>query len=267
MNRAQEPASTGRAERPERGRRDQTASRSDHRRWSDVLGRGIFETVIVAVGVFLALIVAEGRERSEQRQLANEARAALRTELLSNREAILARLRRTSQLYVQTGAHPDRVWQYVFERRNRPPQLTDAAWTMTVETGAIRWLNPNERTRIAEVYAGYERMRDIISEELIRWTELAAFSAKTASPEMQGERDRAIRVWQAFALRAQMAQCVNAGRHERALGAQVAEQQIYDFCAKRRPEEDPSSIYREWRRLGWVSSIPPRILIEAPARQ
>jgi hypothetical protein len=247
------------------GRGDQSDLQSDLRPWDDLFRRGLFETVIVAVGVFLALAVDEWRERSEERQLADEARAALHSELLSNRESVVARLRRTSQLYVQAAAHPHQVGQFVFERRNRPLQLTDGAWAMTVETGAIRWLDATERTRIAEVYAGYERMRDVVFEEMVRWTELAAFSSAPASEELQGDRDRAIRVWQAFAQRAQMAQCVNAGRHERALGAQVGERELSNFCAGRKPEEDPASIYREWRRLGWTSSIPPRTLTEAPA--
>ncbi len=122
MNRAQE-SPIARGEEPEskeRARTGQTGVRSDHRRWNDFLGRSVFETVIVAVGVFLALAVDEWRERSEERQLAAEARAALRSEILSNREAVLGRLRRTSQLYVLAAAHPDRVSQYVFERRNRP---------------------------------------------------------------------------------------------------------------------------------------------------
>jgi hypothetical protein len=229
--------------------------------WRALAGRGLFETVIVAVGVFLALFVDERRERSEQRQLASEARAALRTELLSNREAVLGRMRRTSQLYVQAALHPDEVPHYVFERRNTPLQLTDSAWTMTVQTGAIRWLEPEERTRIAEVYAGYQRMGDVIFEEMVRWTELGGFS-DTPTPSEIRDRDKAIRVWRAFAQRAQLAHCVNAGRHERALGARVRQQELMAFCVQRRPDEDPASIYSEWRKRGWLSTIPPRIFTQ-----
>jgi hypothetical protein len=246
--------------------REENAEHADRTRpaWNALLGRGLFETVIVAVGVFLALFVDEWSERSEQRQLAQEARVALHIELLANREAVLVRLRRTSQLYVETAAHPDQVAKYVYERRNRPLQLTDAAWTMTVETGAIRWLEPDERAKFADVYASYERMRDLILEELVRWTELAAFLPTSSSADQVESRDRAIRVWRAFAQRAQLAQCVNAGRHERALGAHVDLQQISEFCAKRPPEEDPASIYRQWKKLGWLSPIPPQILTEPP---
>jgi hypothetical protein len=235
--------------------------------WNGLIGRGLFETVIVAVGVFLALAVDEWRERSEERQLAADARAALKIELLGNREALLTRIRRTSQLYVQTAAHPERVAQYIYDRRNRPLQLTDSAWTMTVETGAIRWLEPGEQAAVADVYAAYGRMRDIVLEELVRWTELAAFPATPTSAEDAEERDRAIRVWRAYALRTQMAECVSAGRHERALGARATVQQYMDFCAKRSPAEDPASIYREWKKLGWLSATPPQILSEPPEGQ
>lgn len=136
---------------------------------------------------------------------------------------------------------------------------------MTIETGAIRWLEPAERARIADVYAAYERMRDIVLEEMVRWTELAAFPASTTSAQDIADRDRAIRIWRAYAVRTQMAECVSAGRHERALGANVAMGQILSFCAKRSPAEDPASIYREWKELGWTSPVPPQILSEPRA--
>jgi len=233
--------------------------------WNALLGRGLFEAVIVAVGVFLALAVDEWRERSGERQLAAEARAALKSELLANREALLMRIRRTARLYEQTAARPDQVAQLVSERRNRPLQLNDAAWTMTIETGAIRWLEPDERAKVADVYAAHERMRDIVLEEMVRWTELAAFPATSTSTEAVESRDRAIRLWQAYALRTQMAECVSAGRHERALGANVTIPQVTDFCATRPAEEDPASIYREWKKLGWLSPEPSQVVAEPPA--
>lgn len=254
MNKAQDPVRL-------------TVERSGYQRWNELLGKGLFEIIIVAVGVFLALFVDEWRERSEQRQLAQEAREALRTELLANRDAVLSRLRRTSELYVQIPAHPDQIAQFVNERRNRPLQLTDAAWTMTVQTGAIRWLDPAERSTIADVYIAYGRMRDVVTEELTRWTELAAFPPTPSSAAMLEDRDRAIRVWRAFAQRAQMAQCVNAGRHERALGSHVTMQQISDFCARQSPAVGPAAIYREWNRFGWASPVQPQILSELPAGQ
>jgi hypothetical protein len=263
MNQAQNPPNLIADQDEQLDSHRRYVSRSDRYRWRELFGRGLFETVIVAVGVFLALFVDEWREKSEQRQLAQEARTALRSEILANREAVVSRLRRTSELYVQIPAHPDQIAQFVNERRNRPLQVTDAAWTMTVQTGALRWLDPDERSTMADVYIAYGRMRDVVTEELVRWTELAAFPPKPTSPEMLDDRDRAIRVWRAFAQRAQMAQCVNAGRHERALGATVTIKQISDFCAGQSPAVDPAVIYREWKRRGWASATPPQIVSEA----
>lgn len=241
----------------------QGANRADPRDWKDLFGRAVFEILIVAIGVMLALAVDEWRERSEQRELADQARAALRAEILSNREAVIARLRRTAELYAQTAAHPDQAGQYVFERRNRPLFVTDSAWAMAVETGAIRWLAPTDRARFAEIYAGQQRARDVALEEMSRWTELGGFSPAPATADIDASRNRALRVWQAWAHRVQFALCVSAGRYERALGADVTEQQLLQFCARRPPDEDPVSIYREWRKLGWVSSSPPRTLAQA----
>jgi hypothetical protein len=237
------------------------------RGWQDVAAKALFEILIVAVGVMLALAVDEWRERSEQKELADQARAALRAEILSNREVVVARLRRTAELYLQTAAHPDQARKYVFERRNLSLLINDSAWTMAVETGAIRWLAPVERRNFANVYAGQQRARDVVLQEMIRWTELAGLPERPETAEMKADRGRAILIWQAFAHRTQFALCVNAGRYERTLGADVPEDALLKFCAQRRPDDDPVAIYREWRKLGWTSSTAPRSLMRAPVEQ
>lgn len=52
--------------RPSQARRPSLAEQFD-------LGRALFEIVIVAIGVLLALLVDEARQSSERRQLAREA--------------------------------------------------------------------------------------------------------------------------------------------------------------------------------------------------
>lgn len=238
----------------------QAAADDDPSRLNTLLGRGLFETAIVAVGVMLALMVDEWRQRSEQRQLADEARIALRSEIVSNREALLERLWVTARIYAAATAQPAQVGQLVFERRNRPLLVNDSAWAMTVETGAIRWLDPAERSVFARVYAGHDRMREVVANELVRWTELAAFAPASESAETVRDRDRAIRVWQAFAQRAQFALCMNVARHEQALGATIPNQEVTQFCVKVPATHDPAKIYGEWRRRGWTSSTGPEIL-------
>jgi hypothetical protein len=232
------------------------------RHWDEVLGRALFEILIVAVGVLLALAVDEWREKAGQRELADEARSTLRAEILSNREAVISRLRRVAQLYAMTEASPERVGDFVFERRNMALLLNDSAWVMAVETGALRWLTPAERARIAEIYAGHQRMRDVVAQEMANWAELAAFPVGDLPPAMDHERQRAVRVWQAYAQRAQLAQCASIGRYERALGANVSDSALVEFCRATPPTQDPSVFYRIWERRGWVSPTRPTILRE-----
>lgn len=235
-----------------------TVSSEPKRRWNDLLGRGVFETVIVAVGVFLALMVDQWREDSEREQLADEARAALREELLTNREGVVQRMIVTSNVVAAAQSGPMEVARLVIERRNRPLLTYDAAWTMTIETGAIRWLEPSERKRFAMVYGSHERLREVISNELIRWTELAAFAPGPESQETAQSRNQALRVWQAFAQRSHFALCVNLGRHEQALGAPIPHRPLMKFCVERPATEHPRGIYREWRKRGWTSDTLPQ---------
>lgn len=241
---------------------DSLPLRSEHddvnraKRWNDLLGRGLFETAIVALGVFLALAVDEWREQSQQRELAGEARSALHAELLSNRDSLIERFRTTAAILAASAQHPSRVGQFVFERRNRPLLVNDAAWTMTVETGAIRWLRPEERAIFARVYAGHERMREVVANELVRWTELGGF-AQESSLEESRERDRAVRIWQAYAQRTQFAICMNLGRHEQALGALIPDPDLTQYCVSFPATRPPSGLYSDWMKRNWVSPTPP----------
>lgn len=234
-------------------------------RWNDLVGRGLFETAIVAVGVFLALMVDEWRQGAEQKDLAEEARLALRDELLNNREALIQRIDITADLFRSALDDPSQVARFVTERRNRPLLTYDSAWTMTIETGAIRWLDPGERNEFARVYGGHERLREVISHELVRWTELAAFPARSASAAEAESGTRALRIWQAYAQRSQFALCINLGRHEQALGATVTDRQLTDYCVSRPAARRSAEIYRDWRQRGWVSPTPPRAFSRNPA--
>ena len=253
------------AQEPPRVQSEQDEAIARGRRWNDLLGRGLFETAIVAVGVFLALAVDEWREQSQQRELADEARAALRVELLANRESLIERFRTTAAILAAAAQHPARVGQFVFERRNRPLLVNDAAWTMTVETGAIRWLEPEERAIVARVYAAHERMREVVANELVRWTELAGFAE--GSPEETHERNRAIRIWQAYAQRTQFALCMNLARHEQALGASIPDLALTAYCVRFPATRPPSALYSDWMKRNWVSPTPPKSVLPTKVRE
>ena len=230
------------------------------------MGKALFEILIVAIGVMLALAVDEWREKAQQRQLADEARATLREETLDNRDAVIRRMRRTAELFLLAQRNPDRIGDYVFERRNMHLLIRESAWVMAIETGALRWLSAAERASIAGIYAGHQRMRDIVNQEMLNWAELAAFQGPAFSRQVEQDRDRAIRVWLALAQRAQLAQCATVGRYEQALGAKVPDVALVEFCRRRPAWEDPADLYRAWEKLGWVSASKPKALTR-PAPQ
>jgi len=214
--------------------------------------------MIVAVGVMLALAVEEWRDESQQKQLADHARATLHAEILANREAVFKRHRRVAELYALVAANPERVGEFVFDRRNRALLLNDSAWIMAVETGALRWLSNAERASVAEIYASHQRLRDVTGQEMTKWSELAAFDPGSNSPQTTADRNRAIRIWQAYALRVQLSNCATAGRYEQALGADLPHARLVEFCAGRRPDERPETLYGEWVKRGWASPVRPQ---------
>ena len=223
-------------------------------RWRQTARHGLFEVVIVAIGVFLGLAVSQWQSDVQKRQMAAEARAALRAEMIANRASVFRRARTIAKLYSDVSAHPDQVSNYVFQNRNRTLVFADSAWTLAVDSGALSWLTPAERTNITGVYAAQRNARELAVEEMSKWAQLAAFAGTDATTEDIRDRSRAVRVWQAYAQRVQFAHCVMAARYEQALGATIPRvQDLGEFCAARRPDVDPSSTYREWARRGWLS--------------
>ena len=213
--------------------------------------------VIVAIGVFLGLAVNQWQGDVQKRQLAREARAALRSEMLANRALIFARMRRIAALYRLVASHPDQAGNYVLEGRNRTLILADSEWTLALDSGALRWLTPAERTDFAGVYAAQTHTRELAVEEMSKWTELAAFAGSAITPDDVRDRTRAVRVWLAYAQRVQLGQCIMAGRYERAFGATARMPDFTDYCAKHPPDDDPARIYSDWARRRWSGRAAP----------
>lgn len=232
--------------------------RPDWQRWQQTFGHGVFEVVIVGIGVFLGLAVNDWQGKVQRQHLASEARSALRAEIVANRDLVFTRLRITARLYALVSAHPDQAGRYVFERRNQPLLLSDTAWRLALDSGAARWLAPKERASITGVYAEQDHIDDLAKEEMSRWTELAAFAGLPTSREGVEARERAVRVWLAYAQRVQLGECIQVGRYERALGSTAELARFFDFCVRRRPDEDPSLFYPDWLKKGWISAESPR---------
>lgn len=233
--------------------------RPDWRRWQQTLRHGTFEAVIVAIGVFLGLAVNDWQGNVQRRQLASEARSALHSEIVANRNLVFARLRLTAKLYALVSAHPEQVGRYVFERRNQPLLLSNTAWLIALDSGAARWLTPKERTSITGVYAEQDHIGELAKEEISRWTELAAFAGPIRNAGDADAEQRAVRVWLAYAQRVQLGECIQAGRYERVLGSTADLASFFNFCVGRRPDEDPGILYREWEKRGWISPESPRV--------
>ena len=231
--------------------------RPDWQHWQQTLRHGVFEVVLVAIGVFVGLVVNDWQGNAQRRQLASEARSALRSEIVANRNLVFARLRLTAKLYALVSAHPDQVGKYVFERRNQPLLLSDSAWLLALDSGAARWLTPKERTSITGIYAEQDHIGDLAKDEISKWTELAAFAGPNRNPGAVDAEERAVRIWLAYAQRVQLGECIQAGRYERALGSETDLAKFFNFCVGRRPDEDPTILYREWHKRGWISAQSP----------
>ena len=219
------------------------------------LKRAAFEIVIVALGVLLALAVDQVREIGQRRELLAQTRSALRAELLFNRTRVVDKLEALAVLYPLIDAAPDQVGVYVRERRNRPFVPADGAWSLAVQTGAVRWFAPEERIALAQAYSNQKWAEELVMAEMARWFELAAFTPGPGptTPDEARRREQALAVWRAWADRAFTTACVQSARYERALGGKVDPQnELAAACLSRTPGEDPRALYREWERRGWL---------------
>ena len=134
----------------------------------------------------------------------------------------------------------------VRETRNRQIPLFDAAWTMAVETGALQWMPPHERSLLAESYTSQRINSDLVNQEMASWTELAAFAPGELTTEESQARLRAVRTWQGYAGRVALASCLHAARLERSLHANLERRRALQACESYRPEKDPAVLYEAW---------------------
>lgn len=214
-------------------------------RWGEFnLAKAVFEIVIVAIGVLLALLVDEARQAREDRQLAEEAIAAMRAELEENRWRLVRKLDLLHRAYLELEADPARAAQLVADRRNQQVTPSDTAWVMTVETGALRLLSPEERSRFGMVYTANKTYYDILSQEMTYWNGLAAYPADDRSPQTLRERDMAIRLWKNWANRVALGVCISAARIELALHPQLSREKLWTACRAYRATMPAADLYR-----------------------
>lgn len=222
--------------------KDQPASR-----WGEFnLVRALFEIVIVAIGVLLALLVDEARQARENRQLAAEAINAMRAELDDNRARFVRKLDLLHRAYRDLDADPSRAAELVADRRNQQVTQSSSAWLMTVETGALRQLKPDERRRYGMAYTAQDTYYDILTREMELWGALAAFDPEDSSPETRRERDQAIRLWKTWANRVGLGVCIAAARIELAERPSLQREKLWAACRSFRVQQPPAELYRRF---------------------
>lgn len=223
-----------RRKQPLDGQADGTAPiRATHQ--SDfTLKKAIFEVAIVAVGVLLALVVDQARQSITNRSLADEARTALHAEIKENRVRLATKLALVHDVYGRLQRDPALGPSLVAQGSNFQIEMTDAAWTMAMQTGALRFLEPDERQALAYVYTSQDIYNRLLAEEMNHWTALAG----------AGSGKSAVRLWQAYAQRVARSVCIASIRIERFSNPKLPSQRLQQTCQRYRLSIRPSELYR-----------------------
>lgn len=198
------------------------------------LKKAVFEIAIVAVGVLLALLVDEARQARADRALADEARSALRAEVEENRVRLATKLSLLHRAYLEMQRNPAAGPRLVAQGSNFQIEMTDAAWTMAMQTGALRLLKQDERQTLAYVYNSQDIYNRLLAEEMNHWTALAGGAPGGAEG----------RLWQAYAQRVARSVCIATARIERSRNPAQTSRRMQDPCQHYRLDAPPRELYR-----------------------
>lgn len=199
------------------------------------LKKALFEIAIVAIGVLLALVVDEARQSRADNELAEEARSGMRAEIEQNRIRLATKLSLLHNAFTTLEANPSAGPELVGKGANFQITLTDAAWTMAVQTGALRLLEPKERQALAYVYNSHQIYNGLLAEEMVHWTGLAA--VQSDSPELK--------LWKAYARRVSVGACISTIRIERFRKPKLPAEPLLRSCQLYRPSIPPDALYRQ----------------------
>jgi hypothetical protein len=120
-------------------------------------GKIVLEVVLITLGVLLALLVDEWRERSEHRELAKASLGRFRTEFRANRDAVAAVLAKHEatlarmRAYFAADAAARATLPYPYAATN-PAFMKYAAWDLAIATQALSYIEPELAETIAQVY-------------------------------------------------------------------------------------------------------------------
>lgn len=216
----------------------------------------LIEIIIVATGVFIALVVDELRQTMERRSLLTQTRAELRAEALLNRSRMARKLYLLRAAAQTLQVQPYRATELVGARRNDISRPFSTAWAMANQTDALRFLEPEERRRITDSYSAQAVYVELTTEEMTAWTRLAGTASRDATPMEARERQRAIQIWRAYAGRVGLAACIAAARIEAQLNPNLPAGAGARVCPMYRLDGDPGAIYRGLKTtVPWLRPI------------
>ena len=201
------------------------------------LTKAIFEIVIVAVGVLLALGVDEIRQSRADQALVAETEKALQTEVEQNRIRLVTKLAKLNHAYEALIADPAIGPALVEQRANFQIETADAAWTMAQQTTALRLMDAKERQAFATIYASHNIYNRILAEEMNHWSDLAA----------SAPNDRSVTMWKAYARRVGGGACFSLMRIERFRNPAIPIARLQQGCANYSPALPPDVIYQRFR--------------------
>lgn len=200
------------------------------------LKKAIFEVVIVAVGVLLALGVDEIRESRADQALVAETEKALRTEVEQNRVRLVTKLDKLNHAYEALSANPAIGPALVEQRANFQIETADAAWTMAQQTTALRLMDATKRQAFATIYASHNIYNRILAEEMNHWSDLAA----------SAPNDHSVIMWKAYARRVGGGACFSLMRIERFRNPALPIARLQRGCANYSPSLAANVIYRRF---------------------
>lgn len=184
--------------------------------------------------MLLALLVDEVRQSSADRALAEEATTAMRAEIDENRVRLASKIMLLHQAYRALQQNPAAGPDLVARPSNFQIAMTEAAWTMAVQTGALRHMDDHERQSLAYVYTSQNIYNSLLAEEMNHWTALA-----TSRPG-----DAAVKLWMAYAQRVGISVCIATIRIERFRNQKLPAARLQPLCQRYRLSTPPAQLYR-----------------------
>jgi len=199
------------------------------------LARAVFEIVIVAIGVLLALVVDQARQSRADGVLAEEARGAMRAEVDQNRVRLATKLELLHRAFTALERNSAAAPTLVDQGLNFQITLTDSAWTMAVQTGTLRLLGPKERQALGYIYSSHDIYNRLLAEEMSRWTALAAADAEGSD----------LKMWKAYARRVGVGACISTIRIERFRNPRLSAEPLRKTCQRYRPSIPVETLFRD----------------------